>query len=225
MEILEHVKSILETVEHPIVIECGACDGYHSNLLLGIIKSKDRPYVFHTFEPSLEKFDIIKNNLSAHLTFNNGVIGLFPNAVGDIDGEVIFYESYGQKIKGRQVLDNYYGSSSVRKPTDAMIASFEGMKFREKKVDCVRLDTHIETKGLKESVIDFIWADVQGNENSLINGGEETFKNVRYFYTEYSNHEDYEGQTDLQGILNLLPYFEIVEDYGGDVLLKNKKFA
>lgn len=225
MEIFDHIKYILSGVKKPIVIECGACDGYHSNLLLKEIKSEDRPFVFHAFEPSLGRFDNIVKNLSAHIPFNNGVIGIFPNAVGDVDGEITLHESYGQKIVKGVVVDNYYGSSSVRKPTKEMVAAFDGMKFIEIKVIGVKLDTHIESKGLKGEVIDFIWADVQGNENSLIEGGTKTFEDVRYFYTEYSNNVDYEGQTDLKGILNMLPDFEVVEDYGGDVLLKNRNFG
>jgi hypothetical protein len=71
-------------------------------------------------------------------------------------------------------------------------------------------------------IIDFIWADIQGAEINLIKGGKNTFKNVKYFYTEYSNGNLYKGDKGLKGILKLLPNFEIECDYQGDVLLKNK---
>lgn len=83
------------------------------------------------------------------------------------------------------------------------------------------LDRHIELCNLQGFPIDFIWCDIQGAEAALIQGGRNTFENVRYFYTEYDNAESYAGQKDLAGIMELLPGWEIVEDYGGDVLLRN----
>jgi hypothetical protein len=48
-------------------------------------------------------------------------------------------------------------------------------------------------------------------------------KKVRYFYTEYSNKEYYEGQLKLDSLLNLLgDNWELIRDFGSDVLLKNK---
>ena len=37
--------------------------------------------------------------------------------------------------------------------------------------------------------IDLIWADVQGAEADLIEGGTEALRRTRYFYTEYNNQE------------------------------------
>jgi hypothetical protein len=39
---------------------------------------------------------------------------------------------------------------------------------------------------------------------------------------EYCESELYEGEINLNKILELMPNFEVVEDYNGDVLLKNK---
>lgn len=220
MDILDRFSEIINQSPFPFVLEFGACDGYHSNELVKRIKSVDRPFIFHCFEPSTEKFEQIVNNLKDHLMYNYGCIGIFPNAIGEENEVKTFYQSYGQKIENGKVVDNYYGSSSVRKPTEAMLKAFPGMKFKETTTTVVTLDSHIER--FEFPIIDFIWADIQGNENAMIKGGEKAFLKVKYLYTEYSNNEDYEGQTNLQGILDLLPHFEIVEDYGGDVLLKNK---
>jgi hypothetical protein len=84
----------------------------------------------------------------------------------------------------------------------------------------MKLDTWFQSSGLDR--IDFVWADVQGAEGDLILGGKETFnKHVKYFYTEYSNMELYENQLNLEQILQLLPTFNIVTQFEGDVLLKN----
>jgi hypothetical protein len=70
--------------------------------------------------------------------------------------------------------------------------------------------------------IDFIWADVQGAEVDLINGGRATLSNTRYFYTEYSNRELYAGHIDLKTLLKSLPEFEVVHRYETDMLLRNR---
>jgi len=69
--------------------------------------------------------------------------------------------------------------------------------------------------------VDFIWADVQGAEENLINGAKDTLKNTRYFYTEYSDEELYRGQINKSRILRMIPGFSIVKDYGNNILLKN----
>jgi hypothetical protein len=89
-------------------------------------------------------------------------------------------------------------------------------------VECIKLDDYVNELGLTGKVIDFIWADIQGAEHLLIKGGVNTFKNVKYFYTEYCGKEWYKGNKDAKGIQRMLPYFEVVQDFGGDVLLKNK---
>jgi len=70
--------------------------------------------------------------------------------------------------------------------------------------------------------IDFIWADVQGAEVDLIRGAETTLARTRFFYTEHSNQELYEGQINLRAMLKLLPNFKLARKYPNDALLKNK---
>ncbi len=50
--------------------------------------------------------------------------------------------------------------------------------------------------------VDFIWADVQGAEGDVISRGQHTLARTRYFDTEYSNEELYEGQIDLMSLLD-----------------------
>ena len=44
-------------------------------------------------------------------------------------------------------------------------------------------------------------------------------------YTEYSNNELYEGQLSLKGLLARLPSFEVIAQYPGEILLRNRKIA
>ena len=72
-----------------------------------------------------------------------------------------------------------------------------------------KLDTWVKENEIP--LIDFIWADVQGAERELIEGGKETLnKKTRYFYTEFSNEELYEDQPTLDEICRLLPNFKII---------------
>ena len=69
--------------------------------------------------------------------------------------------------------------------------------------------------------IDFIWADVQGAEGDLVAGGIATLAKTRYFYTEYSNEEWYEGQPTLLQLCRDLNNFVIVYRFTTDVLFRN----
>ena len=77
------------------------------------------------------------------------------------------------------------------------------------------------------SKVDWIWCDVQGAEDLVIAGGQETLARTRFFYTEYIECEAYEGQIGRDEIHRRLPgTWRIAEDYrqwaqGGDCLFEN----
>ena len=84
----------------------------------------------------------------------------------------------------------------------------------------MRLDTWTAENGLE--AVDFIWADVQGAEGDLIAGARQTLARTRYFYTEYSNEEWYQGQPSLADIIEMLSGFDIVARYSMDALFANR---
>lgn len=221
MDILERFKKIIETSEQPIVLEFGCCDAYHSRIMLDILQESQKLYTYHLFEPNEDLMAHVVNRLSYYLTSNSTHVRFFKEAIGAVNGKMNFYKSGGQKFENGVLTANYYGSSSIRKPK-LVLEAFKEMTFVEGVADVVTLDYHVERSGLKDRIIDFIWADIQGAEVDLINGGKEAFKKVRYLYTEYIDSELYEGEIGLKQILEMLPDFEVVEDYVGDVLLKNK---
>ena len=219
MEILERFKQIVSDVEVPIVFEFGMCDGYHSNIMLDILsKSGNGVFIYHGFEPVQELFNNIR--LSYNPAF--GSVHTNNKAISSQTGVSEFYKSGGYKYdENGRVVDHYYGSSSIRTPK-LVLQAWKEMTFEKRFIETISFDDYVAQMYLKGRIIDFVWADIQGAEVDLINGGKETFKNVRYFYTEYANSEYYEGEIGLKQICEMLPDFEIVEDYGGDVLLKNK---
>jgi hypothetical protein len=87
----------------------------------------------------------------------------------------------------------------------------------------MKLDSWNRQQNLER--FDFIWADVQGAEGDLVDGGLETLSKTRFFYTEYSNREWYEDQVTLAQLTAKLPHFEIIGQTGRDVLLRNAKVS
>jgi hypothetical protein len=105
------------------------------------------------------------------------------------------------------------------------------LKFKQQPttVQSTRLDTFCEQSNITE--IDFIWMDVQGAELEVLSGGDRILKNTKYIYTECPIVKMYDGESDCQNILKLLPNFSTVfENVKGtkvekDVLLKNNKYS
>jgi FkbM family methyltransferase len=216
MDIFEYIKKIIKDKSEVLVFEFGVCDAYHSNLIMNLIEEQNIKYKYYVFEPVRSLFkQVSENNKRENFYCIN-------KAIGDKDALVKFYESGGQKVVDGNTTEHYYGSSSINKPKD-VLKYWQEMTFEEKEIESIKFDTFIKENELQNKIIDFVWADIQGAEVKLIKGGKNTFKNVRYFYTEYSLGNLYQGDAGLKGILKALPNFEIEYDYQGDVLLRNKE--
>jgi FkbM family methyltransferase len=218
MEIFSKITEIIGNSDCPTIIELGMCDGYHTQKMLDILSLTGKKFIFHGFEPVLTLY----NNIQVAYNSEFGSVSLFNLAIGSNNKISDFYISGGSKKHFGQIVDNYYGSSSLRKPK-LVLEAWTDMTFQKEQIQVVTLDKHIQNSELNGKIIDFIWADIQGAEVDMIKGGKKAFKNVRYLYTEYCDAELYDGEIGLSEICKLLPDFEIIFDYGGDVLLKNTK--
>ena len=147
-----------------------------------------------------------------------------------VDGKTTFYQSSGLPPPelgnwAKRWEDNQEGwdlSGSIRKPKEHLDAT-PWCTFPDTiEVETKRLDSWLHEQEDIDT-IDFIWADVQGAEADMISGGQEALARTRYLYTEYSNREIYEGQSDLRELLAMLPDYEIIYRYPHDVLLRNCK--
>jgi FkbM family methyltransferase len=113
-------------------------------------------------------------------------------------------------------------SSSIRPPKNHLL--WYPVTFGPGiEVPFVTLDTLHRQLGL--GAVDFIWADIQGAEREMLQGGRRTLRRTRYLYTEFSDAELYEGQPTLGEILELLPGFSVLELWPNDVLLRNDRFT
>lgn len=200
--------------DDPVILDIGCNDGSHTLKFLSLF---DRAAVY-SFEPDPRAQERFKNKVTDERA------SLFDVALAAVDGSADFYVSGGYPSKEwEEVMPKGWDmSGSIRKPTEHRQA-YPWCTFDQKiEVKTQRLDSWCRAEGV--DFIDFVWADVQGAEVDLIDGGQTALRQTRYLYTEYSNRELYEGQVRLKAILKLLPDFEIACRYENDVLLKNKRY-
>ena len=205
----------------PVILDIGCNDGTHTLMFLSLFE-RARVYAFEPDPRARRRFETLVQDSRAHL---------FATAVAAVDGVTEFYPSDGAPSAewAARLPEGWDHSGSIRKPKQHLDVH-PWCEFRQKiQVEVTRLDTWASKQAVE--AVDFIWADVQGAEADLIRGGRQTLKRTRFFYTEYSNRELYEGQADLVELLAMLPDFELVHryqgevhQYQGDVLLRNRRF-
>jgi FkbM family methyltransferase len=193
--------------ENPIIFEIGCADGKDTTEFLNTFND----LTIYCFEPEPTNINIVKNTINHKSHF------LFEGVVSDKNGKVIFNRSRTNNPKSLRY------SGSIKQPKEHL-NEWPNIKFDETMtITSITLDKFCEDNKINK--IDFIWADVQGAEKEMINGGKNILKNVKFLYTEYSNKEYYEGQSNLNQIKSILgDSWEIVKDFGTDVLFKNKNF-
>lgn len=187
----------------PVILDIGCNDGEHTQMFLDAFPDAR---VF-CFEPDP------RARLRFLTRVNSARAVLFGAAVGAQDGKARFYQSGGSPDGQMRDWDL---SGSIRKPKNHLSLHPWCTFDHETDVPLVRLDTWMADSGLDS--VDFIWADVQGAEGDLIAGGAETLARTRYFYTEYNDHEMYEGQPTLDQLRAMLSGFELLRVYADDVL-------
>lgn len=203
--------------ENPVILEIGCNDGEHTLWLLDLFKQA-RVYCFEPDPRARKRYLENVNDKRARL---------FDLAISHTDGITDFYMSSGTpphsfRNSAGSLPEGWDLSGSIKKPK-RHLEIHPWCKFEKKiTVKTKTLDTWVQEEGIE--FIDFIWADVQGAEADLINGGKEVLKRTRYFFTEYCNRELYEGQIKLRQLLKLLPDFKIVHRFENDVLLRNERF-
>jgi FkbM family methyltransferase len=208
----QNMWELLQGTDAPVILEIGAHNGDHTVRFLKLFP-KARVYAFEPDARAIRKFKAQVSDPRAEL---------FEMAIGATDGEADFYPSGGMPSDPRKRAiypEGWDASGSLRPPKTHLII-WPYVKFETKiTVPVRRLDSWVQEHGVDR--IDFIWADVQGAEGDLIAGGSAALARTRYFYTEYSDLEEYEGQVTLAQILDLLPNFKILRRYKMDVLLAN----
>src|SRR3972149_2154443 len=115
-------------------------------------------------------------------------------------------------------------SSSLRQPKEHLTV-YPWVKFNETvEVDVVRLETFCKENNIPK--IDFIWADVQGSENTMIEGAGNLIDGVRFMYLEADDRELYEGQWRISEMVECLSNcgWGVARLLAQDILFYNRRF-
>ena len=170
------------------------------------------------FEPDPRNIKYIEENkMTSKLNCK-----LFKFALSDYDGISNFYMSSGIP-PGIDGVKDWDFSSSISKPKLHLVDHPWCTFDTQCNVEVRRLDNVCKVEHI--DYIDFIWMDVQGVEGQVLSGAGDMLKNIHYIYTEYSNHEQYEGQKDLDSLHKMLVGWSIVEVYINDVLFSNDLYS
>jgi FkbM family methyltransferase len=193
----------------PVILEIGANCGQSTVTFIEQMPNA----TIYCFEPdprAIAKFKRLIQYPNVHL---------IEAAVGADSGFVMFNQSSGAEHIDPLGWDH---SGSIRKPKTHLDA-FPGVKFEKQiPVPLIKLDDWTKENQIGE--IDFIWADVQGAESDLILGAKETLRQTHFFYTEFNDDEQYEGQINFDTLSELMREigFIIFHKYTNDVLFINQ---
>lgn len=167
------------------------------------------------FEPDPRNVKIIRD------TGVDKLFEFYPFALSNKTETRPFYMSSGTATwsSDPQHRNNDWSSSSSLKRPTGHLEVHKWITFPTAvMVECKPLD---DIESLQNTVVDFMWVDVQGAEDIVFAGAKGTLSRTRYVYTEYATGL-YEGQLNREQVLALFgPNWSIVHDYGGDLLLKN----
>ena len=143
---------------------------------------------------------------------------LFEMAICGGNGFLDFHQS--DLRAGGGARRPWHLSGSIRRPKRHLKRHRDIVFENTIQVESAKLDDWCLAHGI--SKIDFLWADVQGAEGDLIEGARETLRKTKYFYTEYSSKELYDGQWSLRKIDKSLPNHELIRVWRHDALFKLK---
>jgi 2-O-methyltransferase len=199
------------TRDNPNILDIGAYDGTHS---LKFANTYPKGQIF-SFEADPDVCIIFKNNIDRYYLPNNNIT-LIEKAISDTSGKLIFNRALDDDTKRTG------SSGTVLRPT-THLQLHPHVKFKEVEVESITLDSWFNKQNL--DYIDFAWTDVNGAEISLLRGGQNTLKHTKYLQLECINWSLWENQPTKSELLSLIPNFEIIQEEGADMLLKNKELV
>lgn len=206
---LSHVEiALLVKVPDPTILEIGCNSGGDT---LAMLRAMPQAKIY-CFEPDPRAIARFRKKLGSNLER----VRLFEVALSDRSGPIEFHASGGGAFP-----EGFDQSGSIRRPKNHLV-EYPLVSFGKTiTVQTLTLDDWCSQNDITN--VDFIWMDVQGAEGDVIAGARNILQKTRFLYTEYSNNELYEGQLSLKQLMALLPLFDIIAKYPGDVLLRNRR--
>ena len=197
-----------------IIFEIGSHFGLDTDNIYSLTGGAE----MHCFEPDTRNYNMLfERNVDT-------IVKLNKLAISNKVGESEMYLSSGKVNTGNKLLDsNDWSASSSLKLPKRHIDRHSWCLFDKKEiVATVTIDYYCIMNNI--DYIDFIWMDVQGAEDLVIDGAKDMIGNIHYIYTEFCNDELYDGQLSFKEICDALPSFSVVFIDGENVLLKNNEF-
>jgi FkbM family methyltransferase len=220
-DIFTVLKGRFENASHRrTIIELGAADGGDSLKIMESVVPVICEFEHIAFEPDTRNIASLRSSTLMRLPRFN----LIEAAVGNVNGIVSLHQSDGASALMLPGSTHTF-SSSVKKPK-LHLEVHDWCKFATiQNVRMVRLDDFFSVFRIS-GLIDFIWCDIQGAEDLMIAGAQNTLFNTRLFYSECYEQEMYEGQIGRHEILTRLPgEWRIAAEWENDVLFENLKFT
>jgi len=200
------IGEILRGIEHPVIVELGAHCGEDATWIMPLCR--ERP-TYVMVEPDINNCLTIRHE--------HPEMPIVAAAISDHDGHGDFFTAINHKAKNR-------ASGSIKHPT-GHLEHFPEVEFHAPvTVAYMTLDTLAVRQDL--SRIDLLWVDIQGAERDMIAGGQRTLARTRYMMIEAEPEvELYEGQALKPELIALLPGWEVIEDFGYNLLMRNTRCA
>lgn len=199
-EIQQTIRALLDVVSRPTVVELGA---FHAEDSAWMSPHAGR-YVAVEPDP--------RNAASIRRHGLNGITTLLEVAIASHSGQTPFY-----------LCDNSIGretaSSSIREPKEHL-KYFPWCSFRPPiMMPCLSLSDlyHLQNIGR----VELLWADLQGAERDMIEGGAAALLQTHYLFMEADSDEMYRGQAARAELLAMLPTWETVREFDYNLLLRN----
>lgn len=197
----------------PVLVEVGACDGYHSRFFQGYCGVGQLVHLIFEADPR----NAAKIAASPLPTVPN--VRFYAAALGDKTGTVDFHLATPEP-------GGAIGSSSLSPFQPSLTESFPWLHCQETiPVTCYRLDEVVTALSLP--VVDLVWMDVQGAERLVFAGMSGCIEKVGHIYTEHDGGYEHSATLDeLVAQLNAMGgAWEIELVVPGNALLVNRKWA
>ena len=217
MDIFQRIETILNPIEEPIFFELGAGIGDTTKKFYDLLAKGGKVVKYHAFEPIDKLFKQLQKNYPMLLESVN----LLNKGIADFTGNNKFY-MVKKDGKGASE-DECLFKSSLKKPNKEH-ESFINTRCTITTTYTDTLDLYCEIEDVPH--IDFIWMDVNGAEDDVIEGGKFILKRTKYICLKNYTSEDivYNRQLSVDELLDLLINFDIVDKINGYVILKNNKY-
>jgi FkbM family methyltransferase len=216
-DIFSFLKRTVFPLGKTTVFEIGIADGGDTMAIMNAVDPSVFGIDYYAFEPDPRNICTLKRGPLVSMDGFN----LVQAAVGGCTMIRDFHlsEGFNPNLKVEHTF-----SSSLKEPK-LHLQDHPWCKFDKTiLVKVMRLDDFCRLYSIDR--IDFIWCDVQGAEDLVIQGGRVALSNTRYFYTEYYDTELYDGQLPVGEIHGRLPgEWKMIKKWENDVLFENQKFV